>query len=97
LEVASATRRKGEENFTRVTVMNPTNHLAFFVRLRIIKGQGGEEVLPVLWEDNYLTLMPGEKRVITATYESADLPGAMPVVAVDGWNIIEEGSNTSRK
>jgi exo-1,4-beta-D-glucosaminidase len=95
LKITSSTRRKGEDNLTRVTVMNPMDYLAFFVRLRITNGIGGEEVLPVLWEDNYLTLLPGEKREITATYESTNLKNAIPVVAVDGWNI-EKGSFPSR-
>jgi exo-1,4-beta-D-glucosaminidase len=87
VKVASATVRKGKENLTKVTVSNPTNHLAFFVHLRITKGAGGTEVLPVLWEDNYFELMPGEERVIEAIYSLKDLGGAAPVVEVEGWNI----------
>ena len=51
------------------------------------KGPGGDEVLPVLWEDNYVTLLPGETRDLTATYAAKDLGKATPVVAIDGWNI----------
>jgi hypothetical protein len=51
------------------------------------KGPGGEEVLPVFWEDNYVTLLPGETRELTATYAPKDLGVAAPVVTVDGWNI----------
>jgi len=71
-----------------VTIENPSKSLAFFIRLAVRKGAGGEEVLPVLWEDNYVTLLPGETRTLTATYAPADL-GATPVVSVDGWNIRE--------
>jgi exo-1,4-beta-D-glucosaminidase len=87
LEIRAKTRARGENNLTRVTVKNPGAHLALFVHLTLSKGPMGEEVLPVRWEDNYFELMPGEERVITATYSKADLEGASPSVAVDGWNV----------
>ena len=71
----------------RVTLENPSAHLAFFVHLAVRKGEAGEEVLPVLWDDNYVTLLPGEKREIAARYAAKDLGDAKPVVAVDGWNV----------
>lgn len=58
-----------------VTLTNPGPNLAFFVRLQIL-GAHGEEVLPVLWEDNYVSLLPGETRRITASYKTGDLKGA---------------------
>jgi exo-1,4-beta-D-glucosaminidase len=87
LKGASHTERQGERNLTTVTIENPTKSLAFFVHLRVNKGPRGEEVLPILWKDNYLSLMPGEKRAITATYDRKDLEGAAPVVEVEGWNV----------
>lgn len=48
---------------------------------------GGDDVLPVLWDDNYITLMPGEQREVSATYATVDLGGAKPVIAVEGWNV----------
>jgi exo-1,4-beta-D-glucosaminidase len=70
-----------------VTLENPSKALAFFVHLAVRKRPGGEEVLPVLWEDNYVTLLPGETRELAATYAAKDLDGATPVVSVEGWNI----------
>jgi len=68
-------------------VENPTRDLAFMVHLEVNKGQGGEEILPILWEDNYFSLLPGERREVTATYKTSELARAAPVVHVDGWNI----------
>jgi exo-1,4-beta-D-glucosaminidase len=87
LEVNADTETKGVENITRVTVKNPSPHLAFFVHLQVMQGPDGEEVLPVLWQDNYFELMPGEKREVTATYASKELDGHPPSTRVDGWNI----------
>src|SRR5215470_10543802 len=85
LRVASRTESKGEESITRVTLDNPGKTPAFFVRLKVNKG--GEEILPVIWQDNYITLLPGEKREITATYRTADLGSTKPEVEIKGWNV----------
>jgi len=76
----------GGTGTARVTLRNPGKSIAFFLRLQVT-GKGGEEALPVLWEDNYISLLPGETRTVTATYRVRDLGGAPPKVVVTGWNI----------
>ncbi len=75
---------RGKDRIVRVSLENPGRNLAFFVRLRITNGRGGEEVLPILWEDNYFPLMPGEKKDFAATFETDDLRGVKPTVELDG-------------
>ena len=87
LKVTHRTERKGEQSITHVTVENPSKSLAFFVRLKVNKGARGEEILPVVWEDNYISLLPGEKRELTATYRASELGAAKAVVEVSGWNV----------
>jgi exo-1,4-beta-D-glucosaminidase len=87
LKVADRSERKGEEEITHVILQNPSKSLAFFVRLKVDKGAKGEEILPVIWEDNYISLMPGEKREVTATYRASELGAATPSVQVSGWNV----------
>jgi exo-1,4-beta-D-glucosaminidase len=70
----------------RVTLTNPTRSIAFFLRLQVT-GKGGEEALPVEWEDNYISLLPGEIRTVSATYRVRDLNGGGPQVVVTGWNV----------
>jgi exo-1,4-beta-D-glucosaminidase len=70
----------------RVTLRNTSQSIAFFTRLQVT-GKEGEEAVPVLWEDNYLSLLPGETRTVTATYRMRDLGGAAPNVVVTGWNV----------
>jgi exo-1,4-beta-D-glucosaminidase len=70
-----------------VTVENPGKGLAFAVRLRLLKGKDGGEILPAFWDDNYFALLPGEKRTVTVKVRKTDLPGVKPVVAVDGFNV----------
>ena len=85
LKLASHTERKGDESVTHVTVENPSKSLAFFVRLRVNKA--AQEILPVLWQDNYFSLLPGEKREVSATYRTSELGAPKAVVVVSGWNV----------
>jgi exo-1,4-beta-D-glucosaminidase len=71
-----------------VTVRNESKNLAFFVHLTVLQGQGGPDVAPVYWSDNYFPLMPGESRTLTATYPAKLLNGAASYVQVDGWNVV---------
>ena len=87
LKMSEQTQRKSGDAITHVTLENPSKHLAFFIRLRVNKGAGGHEILPVVWQDNYFSLLPGEKREVTATYRAADLGAAKPSVEVKGWNV----------
>jgi exo-1,4-beta-D-glucosaminidase len=78
--------RSGSTGTTTVTLKNPTNAIAFFMRLQVV-GKGGEEALPVTWEDDYVTVLPGESRTLSARYNVRDLGGAPARVIVTGWNI----------
>ncbi len=87
LKVRTMTRRHGAVSTTQVTLENPSRNLAFFLRLKVTRGAGGPEILPVLWQDNYFSLLPGEKRKVTATCRAQDLGAAAPAVEVSGWNV----------
>jgi exo-1,4-beta-D-glucosaminidase len=82
---ASATLQAGREDTVRVHLQNPTSNLAFMVRLGICDDQG-DEILPVLWEDNYLSLLPLESRLVVARYPVQKL-GAHAKLEVEGWNV----------
>ncbi|MGC1367454.1 MAG: sugar-binding domain-containing protein [Candidatus Acidiferrum sp.] len=77
----------GAEPTAHVTVENTGSGLAFLVRLRLLKGKDGAEILPVFWDDNYISLLPGEKREVTVHVRKHDLGEAKPALAVDGFNV----------
>ena len=85
---AAARADTSAEQTARVTIHNPEKYLAFLVRLRVMRGTSGEEVLPAWWEDNYFELWPGETREIAVHYRRAGLGNARPVVRIDGWNVL---------
>ena len=87
LKVASHTERKGEESVTHVALENPSKTLAFFVRLKVTKGTGEDEIVPVVWQDNYISLLPGEKREVSASYRASELGASKATVEISGWNV----------
>ena len=87
LGVESAIEHDGDDDRALVTITNPGSSVAFFVRLRMLKGAGGAEILPSIWEDNYVSLLPGEARTLTARWRPEDAGGAIATVSVDGWNV----------
>ncbi|MFO8056354.1 MAG: glycosyl hydrolase family 2 [bacterium] len=87
VDVKTSHEQKREEGLTRVTIRNTSGSVAFQVRLKLTRGRGGDEDLPVFWEDNYSSLLPGEAREITASYYLSDLEGKSPALEVSGWNV----------
>ncbi len=79
----------GESGSKVITVEleNPGSHLALFVELRLVRERSGESVRPIFWEDNYFSILPGEKRTIRGRYSEQDLEGEQAVLKVGGWNI----------
>jgi exo-1,4-beta-D-glucosaminidase len=80
-------RETAEGAAATVSVENAGKTLAFLVRLRLLKGKAGHEILPAFWGDNYLCLLPGEKREVTVQIRKSELANTAPYLAVDGFNV----------
>jgi exo-1,4-beta-D-glucosaminidase len=87
LAVSAAIDKTEQSARVRVKLQNPTAHLAFQIRLGIRNHGDSMEILPVLWDDNYVELLPGESREISAHYLAPDVLNGKPELSVAGWNI----------
>jgi exo-1,4-beta-D-glucosaminidase len=87
LQTSETTTNGKGKTILHVKVKNPTSHLAFMVYLDIKKGNSNESVVPVFWDNNYFSLLPGEERTIAVWSHTADLEGKQPRVVTGGWNI----------
>jgi exo-1,4-beta-D-glucosaminidase len=65
--------------------------------LRALKGKNGDDILPVIFSDNYFELAPGESRIIKCSYESKDAKGAMPYFLTSAWNLDLNGSHAENE
>ncbi len=84
--VAARTESHGDDELVGVTVHNSAPNLAFFVHLTLRNGKDGEDLRPVYWDDNYFEMLPGETRIISASYQRR-LQSEKIMVDLDGWNI----------
>ena len=82
---AAARRDDGDDAIVSVTLTNASAGLAFFVRLEAAASLDGDELVPVRWSDNDVSLRPGEARTLEARVSRA--AGAPLVVRWRGWNV----------
>jgi len=90
LEGTCRVEAHGDEKVARITVNNPSDRLALFVQLALTRGTRGPEIVPVIWDDNYFSLLPGESRQITARFSAQDAGRGKAALELGGWNIASE-------
>ena len=89
LKVKSDFSKSGPSTKVTVDLENPSSDLALMIELRVVRELSGEVVLPIYLDDNYVTLLPKEKRKIAGVFVTDELAGERPVVKVRGWNVKE--------
>jgi len=70
---------------TELSNASPTP--AIMTRLKAVREQSGDRILPAIYSDNYIALMPGERRTITTELNHADTRGEKPRIIVGGFNV----------
>ncbi|MCG2462208.1 hypothetical protein K8352_15720 [Flavobacteriaceae bacterium F89] len=71
------------EQHVSLTLKNPSNSIAFLINLKLIDRANGELILPVFWDDNFISLLPGEERTLHANFGSKNAVN----LKVEGWNV----------
>ena len=85
VEVSARVTEVGGEERVAITLTNPGDHVAFFLRAEITAGADGLEILPITYDDNYVTVFPHETRTIVAALDRL-APGAAGL-RVEGYNV----------
>jgi exo-1,4-beta-D-glucosaminidase len=82
----------GADRATTVTITNNSSSVAFLLRADVRRGTGttpaagDNELQSSIWQNNDITLFPGESQTLVVTWNSSDLQGLSPVISVSGWN-----------
>jgi beta-galactosidase/beta-glucuronidase len=87
LEAATRLDRQGNRWQLTTELYNPSNQPALMVRLKAVREKTGDRILPAIYSDNYIALLPGERRTIRTELEHADTRGEMPWIVVEGFNV----------
>ena len=88
LDLATEVHHAGGKGVLTVKVKNPSASVAFQVHFRVTKGKDGDDLVPIFWEDNYFSLLPGEEKTVSAAADPADAEGTSPILELDGYNIV---------
>ncbi|MDR0749660.1 MAG: beta-glycosidase [Tannerellaceae bacterium] len=75
---------KQEKGVYSGTVRLQAERISFFNRIKVLDKQTGKRILPVHYTDNYITLMPGDKREVAIEFTSS-LPKEQISIVVDSW------------
>ena len=87
LDLNYSVRQEAGRGYATITAKNPSSSVAFQVHFRITKGAGGDDLVPIFWDDNYFSLLPGEEKTISVYADMDDLEGKDAVLELDGYNI----------
>ncbi len=78
--------RSGERRTMTATIRNRGSAVASMVRLSLLDADGGGRVLPTLYSDNYVWLLPGESRTVTLSWPAEALRSGRPALLTEGYN-----------
>jgi hypothetical protein len=73
----------------KVEFTNSSTSLAFAVNPKLLSVSTREPVLPIFWEDNYFSLLPGEKRTVEMQLDASLVTEEKLLFKLDGWNLRE--------
>jgi mannosylglycoprotein endo-beta-mannosidase len=84
-----ATAKSISKNKIEVTLSNAgQNPVAFFNRISLIDGATKKRVLPVFYDENYVSITPGAQKKVIVEYDPALLKGK-GLINISGWNVKE--------
>ncbi len=85
VSLAAAAGKSGAETLVTVTLANTGSAPALNGKLTLVDAKGAR-ILPAYYADNYVSLLPGERRTVEIRYPGEARAGAK--VELRGWNVI---------
>jgi hypothetical protein len=90
-KVAASTKveRQGAKWLLTTELRNISRQPALMVHLKVVREKSRDRILPALYSDNYVALMPGERKTIQTELKHMDTRGERPRMVVEGFNAEE--------
>jgi beta-galactosidase/beta-glucuronidase len=86
LDASTTAQPEGDHWRLTTELRNNSKTPALLVRLKAVREKSQDRILPVLYSDNYISLMPRERRTIVTQLQYADTRGEQPRIVVEGFN-----------
>ncbi len=75
-----------QQNEVEITLANTSGKLAFFIWIKLFDKINNDFIHPVLWSDNCVSLLPGEKITVRGKFDNTKI-SAEPKAVIEGWNV----------
>jgi len=97
IEAATTAEQRGGKWFLTTVLHNASATPALMVRVKAVRAVSGDRILPAIYSDNYVALMPGERRTIKTELENEDTRGERPRIVVEGFNVERPAARTAAR
>ena len=87
VEASTRMEQQGAKWLLVTELHNTGTSPALLVRVKAVREKSGDRILPAIYNDNYVALMPGERKTIRTELANADTRGERPKVVVEGFNV----------
>lgn len=87
VEVKTHISQRGSQWQITTELHNVSTVPALMVRVKAVRKKTEDPIMPALYSDNYIALMPGERKSIAVELENADTRGETPRLVVTGFNL----------
>jgi exo-1,4-beta-D-glucosaminidase len=84
VEVRHDLRTENDGNILSVELKNTGGSIAFGIELNAVDANTGACIIPVFWQDNYITLLPAESKTVEVAFNKTVSNVSLNI---DGWNI----------
>jgi len=81
-QATTTAERQGGSWLLKTVLRNTAQTPALMVRVKAVREKSGDRILPAIYSDNYIALMPGESRTLTVEVNQRDTRGEKPIVVV---------------
>jgi hypothetical protein len=87
VEATTKVQHEGRRWLLVTELFNPSGTPALMIRVKAVRETTGDRILPVIYSDNYVAVMPGERQTIRTELDDADTRGEKPRIVVEGFNL----------
>lgn len=92
IDLRSHIRRNGDQWELTAELHNVSKTPALMVRIKAVRAKTGDLIAPAIYDDNYIALMPGERRSLHVTLLNEDTRGQKPRLILEGYNLANPGA-----
>jgi hypothetical protein len=82
VKAATTVDQQGNRWQLKTVLTNSASWPALMVRVKAVREKTGDRILPAIYSDNYVTLMPGESRTLLTEVDQRDTRGEKPAIVV---------------